>query len=278
MRARLCAAAIAVTACGNASSPGAPRESRGVGEREKAPPPAAGGSLLVMTYNVNYGVAGDAESIRLIAESGADVVLLQETNRAWEEALRGALAHVYRHMAFLHADRRAGGLGFLSRHPIELAGRRDSPIGWFPAWRAIVDGPIGRVQLINLHLRPPSRRGGFVRGYFDSQVERLRETEEYLRTLVSQDLPVILAGDFNEDARGRSLQHLVSLGFESVLDRLRPWQSTWRWQTEMGEVRWQLDHIVLTRPLRATAAWVVDGGASDHVPVLARIERAPDPS
>jgi len=230
-----------------------------------------------MTYNVNYGVAGDAESLRLIEESGADVVMLQETNRGWEEALRGALSHVYQPMAFLHADRRAGGLGFLSRHPIELTERRDSPIGWFPAWRAIVDSPIGKVQLINLHLRPPGRTGGYVRGYFDSQVERLRETEAYL-TLVSKDLPVILAGDFNEDARGRSLQHLISLGFDSVLDRFRPWQPTWRWQTAMGEVRWQLDHIVLTQPLRATAAWVVDGGASDHVPVLARIERGPDPS
>ncbi len=275
MRASLCAAAIAVTACGNGSAPGAPRESSG-GEAERPPPPA-GTSLLVMTYNLNYGVAGDEESIRLIEESGADVVLLQETNQAWEAALRGALSGVYRHMAFLDPDRRAGGLGFLSRHPIQLAETRASPIGWFPAWRAVVDGPIGKVQLINLHLRPPSHRGGPVRGYFESQVDRLRETEEYL-TLVSQDLPVILAGDFNEDARGRSLQHLLSLGFESVLDRFRPWQPTWRWQTAMGEVRWQLDHIVLTRPLRATAAWVVDGGASDHVPVLARIERAADAS
>ena len=116
-----------------------------------------------------------------------------------------------------------------------------------------------------------------MRGYFESQVERLRETEAYL-ALVSNDLPVILAGDFNEDARGRSLQKLMSLGFDTVLDRFRPWQPTWRWQTAMGEVRWQLDHIVLAPPLRATAAWVVDGGASDHVPVLARIERAPDPS
>jgi endonuclease/exonuclease/phosphatase (EEP) superfamily protein YafD len=276
MRASLCAAAIAVSACGNASAPGAPHESTSGGAEAKAPPPADA-SLLVMTYNVNYGVAGDEESIRLIEESGADVVLLQETNQAWEAALRGALSDVYRHMAFLDPGRRAGGLGFLSRHPIQLAETRDSPIGWFPAWRAVVDGPIGKVQLINLHLRPPSRRGGAVRGYFESQVDRLRETEAYL-ALVSKDLPVILAGDFNEDARGRSLQHLLSLGFESVLDRFRPWQPTWRWQTAMGEVRWQLDHIVLTSPLRATSAWVVDGGATDHVPVLARIERAPDPS
>ena len=34
-------------------------------------------------------------------------LLLQETNQAWEAALRGALSHVYRHMAFLDPDRRA---------------------------------------------------------------------------------------------------------------------------------------------------------------------------
>jgi vancomycin resistance protein VanJ len=275
MMARLCATAVAVAACGNGGSGATRSEAVGAGTAVKPEP--ATGSLLLMTYNVNYGLAGDAESIRLIAESGADVVLLQETNPSWEEALRGALADIYQHMEFLHDDRRAGGLGFLSRHPLQLAEVVRSPIGWFPAWRAILDGPLGRIQLINLHLRPPSRRGGVVRGYFDSQAERLRETESHLG-LVSDDMPVILAGDFNEDARGRSLQHLAKLGFQSVLDRFAPWQPTWRWQTPMGEIRWQLDHIVLQGPLEATAAWVVDGGASDHVPVLARIERTRDPS
>ena len=74
MRASLCAAAIAVTACGNASSPGAPRESSAGNDARTAAAPPARASLLVMTYNVNYGVAGDAESLRLIEESGADVV------------------------------------------------------------------------------------------------------------------------------------------------------------------------------------------------------------
>ncbi|HTE50915.1 MAG TPA: hypothetical protein VK698_08605 [Kofleriaceae bacterium] len=45
----------------------------------------------------------------------------------------------------------------------------------------------------------------------------------------------------------------------------------WRWQTPMGMVRWQLDHILTDERLEAEAAWVLDGGASDHVPVLARV-------
>lgn len=242
--------------------------------------PRAGGaqpaatSLVLMTYNVNYGVAGDDETIELIRSAGADVVMLQETNPSWEQALRDRLSDRYQHMAFHHSERRAGGLGFLSRHPIQVGEVRASPIGWFPAWRAVVDTPLGRIQLVNLHLRPPGRDGGsFVRAYFTRQVDRLAETEHHVG-LLDPKLPAILAGDFNEDARGRSLVFLAKRGLDSVLERFHPAQPTWRWQTQMGLVRWQLDHILLGPALRATAAWVMDGGASDHVPVLARIERA----
>src|SRR6185503_16148858 len=73
--------------------------------------------LLVMSYNLNFGAAGDAGTVELIRTGDADVVFLQETNDAWERAIRGRLSDVYPHIAFRHASRRAGGLGFLSRYP-----------------------------------------------------------------------------------------------------------------------------------------------------------------
>jgi endonuclease/exonuclease/phosphatase (EEP) superfamily protein YafD len=243
-----------------------------------APPDKAGGaaraSLLVMTYNVNFGVAGDPDTIELIRSSGADVVLLQETNPSWERALRAGLADRYPHIAFHHSERRAGGLGFLSRHPLELGPVQESPIGWFPAWRAVLEGPLGRIQLLNLHLRPPGRdEGSFVRGYFTSQVPRLTEAEAHAG-LLDPSLPAVVAGDFNEDVRGRSLLYMAGRGLVSALERFHPAQPTWRWQTRLGLVRWQLDHILLGPALRASGAWVIEGGASDHIPVLARIERS----
>ncbi|HWM87400.1 MAG TPA: endonuclease/exonuclease/phosphatase family protein [Kofleriaceae bacterium] len=247
-------------------------EALGGGPSGAARPRASKPSLLLMTYNVNFGTAGDPDTIELIRAAAADVVLLQETNPGWERALRAGLADRYRHMAFHHSPRRAGGLGFLSRHPLELEQLQESPIGWFPAWRAVVDTPLGRIQLLNLHLRPPGRDGGsFVRAYFTRQVERLSETEAHIG-LLDPSLPSVVAGDFNEDARGRSILFLAGRGLDSALERFHPAQPTWRWQTRMGLVRWQLDHILLGPALRATAAWVIDGGASDHVPVLARIE------
>lgn len=248
-------------------------EARGDRPASPAQRPAAR-SMLVMTYNLNYGVAGDRDTIELIRSSDADVVLLQETNPSWEKALREALADRYAHMAFHHSERRAGGLAFLSRHPLSPDRPQESPIGWFPAWRALVDTPLGRIQLVNLHLRPPGRRqGGIVRSYFASQEERLDETRAHVR-LIDPSLPAVVAGDFNEDARGRSLLFLAKRGLESALERFHPFTPTWRWQTRMGLVRWQLDHILVGPALRASAAWVLDGGASDHVPVLARVERS----
>ncbi len=248
-------------------------EARGGGPGAAAPPPKARDSLLVMTYNVNFGVAGDRDTIELIRSSDADVILLQETNPSWEKSLRDALADSDAHMAFHHSARRAGGLGFLSRHPLSPDRLQESPIGWFPAWRAVVDTPLGRIQLLNLHLRPPGRRhGGIVRSYFVSQEERLDETRAHIG-LIDPSLPAVVAGDFNEDARGRSILFLARRGLESALERFHPSTPTWRWQTRIGLVRWQLDHILVGPALRASAAWVLDGGASDHVPVLARVER-----
>ena len=279
---------LLAAACGGAPRESGPR-SDATPERRPTPDPALTSSadpapdpapreqpdapgLLVMTYNVNFGTAGDPEILELIAGSGADLVLLQETTPRWEKALRQALARRYPYMAFLPSARRAGGLAFLSRHPLEPREAGRSPIGWFPAWRAIAHTPIGPVQLLNLHLRPPGTDGGsYLRGYMTSQEDRLRETRAHLE-LVDPDLPTIIAGDFNEDSRGRSLRHLAERGFDGALERFRPFQHTWRWQTAMGTIRWQLDHILAGPRLEATDAWVLQGGGSDHLPVLARVE------
>src|SRR5690606_32923045 len=157
---------------------------------------------------------------------------------------------------------------FLSRHPLEPGKRNASPIGWFPAWRATLRSPLGPIQLVNLHLRPPGRDGGsYVRGYVTSQEARLTETRAP-PGLLDGPAPASIAGDLHEGARGRSLRHPAELGDQSALDRLHPMRPTWRWTTRMGVVRWQLDHILCGGELRATDAWVIEGGASDHVPVL----------
>src|SRR3954470_14387070 len=70
--------------------------------------------VRVMTYNVNFALAGDPPGIDAIRAGGADVVFLQETTPQWAAALHQAFDVNYPEMGFAHAPG-AGGLGVLSR-------------------------------------------------------------------------------------------------------------------------------------------------------------------
>lgn len=230
----------------------------------------------VLTYNVNYGLAGDPASIAAIRRSDADVVLLQETNEAWEAALRAGLADRYPFMAFRHCCG-AGGLAVLSRHPVIDGGTSHPRFAWFPAWRLIVRTPLGPVQILNVHLRPGvSDSGSWVSGTWTTPRVRVREIAAHARAL-DRSIPTLVAGDLNEGASGHAVAWLEARGLTSVLPRTSSSsQSTWRWPTPVGTLRLQLDHLLHDERLRPVAARVIRAGRSDHFPVLARFERATD--
>jgi len=226
-----------------------------------------GPSLKVMTYNVNFGIPGDAETIRVIRESGADVVFLQETNRAWQEELEATTAELYGHRAFHHWGG-AGGLGVLSRLPIEDGGLiHPEGDGWFPGWRLIVTTSFGRVQVLSVHLHPPVSEGGsFVAGYFTTSSVRKGEMERFLSRL-DPALPTLIVGDFNE-ADGQAIRFLAARGFKSALPEFKPNADTWHWPTSVMTFRDRLDHIVYDPRLVPLAADVIYQGRSDHFPVI----------
>lgn len=231
-------------------------------------------ALKVMSYNVNFGLPGDEAGLAAIRDGGADLVVLQETTPAWETAIRARLADRYPHMAFHHCCG-AGGLALLSRHPFEDAGVLPAVDGgWFPAWRTIADTPVGRVQVLAVHLRPPVSDGGsVVAGYFSTPKVRRAEIEAFAATL-DPALPTLVVGDFNEPEDGSAVRFLARFGLQSVLPEFHPGADTWRWTTSLGTVHSQLDHIVYDDRLAPLDARVVRTGRSDHWPVIAVFERA----
>ncbi|HEX6766898.1 MAG TPA: hypothetical protein VF103_15490, partial [Polyangiaceae bacterium] len=63
--------------------------------------PAAGEQTLsVLSYNLNYGLAGDAPTLEALAARPSDLVLLQETTPEWETALRARFESEYPFIAF----------------------------------------------------------------------------------------------------------------------------------------------------------------------------------
>jgi endonuclease/exonuclease/phosphatase family metal-dependent hydrolase len=222
-----------------------------------------------MTYNVNYGLEGDPAAIEAIRGEASDLVLLQETTPGWERALRAGLAQSHPHMEFRHF-RGAGGLAALSRHPIS-GGEVIAPPrgGWFPAWRFEVESPLGRLQVLNVHLRPQlSESGSFVSGYFTTPGVRHSEMTKYFAHL-DPSLPTLVTGDFNEGRRGLAIGYLKRRGFESALAQFDG-GSTWRWPTSVGTVSAELDHIVYRAPLEPLEVRVIAAGRSDHLPVVGR--------
>jgi endonuclease/exonuclease/phosphatase (EEP) superfamily protein YafD len=236
------------------------------GREPKAPQPGRK-HVKLLSYNVNYGLAGDAESVAVIGAADADVVLLQETSERWEAVLRDQLAPRYPHMSFRHCCL-AGGLAVLSKYAFEDGDYLPTEHGWFPAWRVVVDSPIGPLQLLNVHLRPQiSDSGSVVSGYFTTPAVRQAEIREHFPTL-DPNLPTVVMGDFNEGSSGRAVVYLEQRGFKSALTQFAGEQDTWRWSTSVGEVRTQLDHMVYDPRLEPLDVYVVQGGRSDHLPVM----------
>jgi endonuclease/exonuclease/phosphatase (EEP) superfamily protein YafD len=231
-----------------------------------------GPRVTIMTYNVNFGLAGDLHGIDAIREGGADVVLLQETTAEWERVIRDELSDDYPHMLFRHCCR-AGGLAFLSRYEIDDHDYVASIEGLFPAWRVVVHSPVGPLQVLNVHLRPPiSDTGSVVSGYWSTPPVRHSEISQF-HGLLDPDIPAVIAGDFNEGRTGRAVDFLRDRGYDDTRPSNGP--HTWRWKTSVGTLRSALDHIVHDRALVVVDSRVIRRGRSDHLPVVATFAAAP---
>jgi len=219
--------------------------------------------FLLKTYNVNFGLAGDPDTLAAVGAGAPDLVLLQETTPEWEQALRAAYGAAYPHQDFIE-EPGAGGLGVLSRHPFVTDEILVSPAGWFPAWLLTVRTPTGAVQVLQVHLKPPyAERGGWFVGYWSTPRERRLEIEAYLPYL-DPALPTVVCGDFNERG-GPALDAALAVGLRDALPR---GEDTWRWRVAGIELEAPLDHVLYFGGLRPLSAEVQLLGRSDHLPVL----------
>jgi endonuclease/exonuclease/phosphatase family metal-dependent hydrolase len=232
-------------------------------------------TLTVLTYNVNYGTAGDLSTIEAIETAGADLVFLQETNKAWQRAAAQRLAARYPHQHWHHQPL-AGGQAVLSKRPFAVRAVLPSPTRWFPALRVVAESPLGPLQILAVHLHPPiTEDGSWVRGYFGTDAERRTEIKAFTAAL-EPGLPTLVLGDFNEGTGGTTMRWLEQRGLRTVLPEYAPAARTWRWLVGFGLflLTAQFDHIVYDQSLEPLAARVLRAGRSDHLPVRAVFTRA----
>jgi endonuclease/exonuclease/phosphatase (EEP) superfamily protein YafD len=226
--------------------------------------------LRVLTHNLGRLSPTSPRFAAVLDQLRPDVALLQECvpeGDAAELTVPGWFTH-YAHQMCL-----------LSKHPIVSAEERDRTDVWARGGSGAIvlytiETPIGRVQLLNLHLETPrdsliALRHGDVREAEDNLAQRTWESQLAREWADRATEPVIVGGDLN-------------MTEESALYR-----STWRGFTNaFGEAglgygdtkstRWygaRIDHILLARGWECTNAWVGPETGSDHTPMIAEIRR-----
>jgi endonuclease/exonuclease/phosphatase family metal-dependent hydrolase len=224
----------------------------------------------VLTWNVHGSEKPDVAALATaIASERPDVVVLQEIRKRQAEALARSLRMRYT-WALKHAPYtmamwwRAEGMAIMTPHLLDAAGHTEvsehQPVrSWrrrIAQWALVGRADRSLAMVVNLHLSPHPELADERR----AEAARVRD----LVGRIADDLPAVVAGDFN-DADDPS----VIAGLPG-LEHLRPAPSN------PADAPFQvLDHVLL--PIDATdVAVTVPGGGpewaqvSDHLPVTVR--------
>jgi endonuclease/exonuclease/phosphatase family metal-dependent hydrolase len=237
--------------------------------------PSAGAfHFAIATYNLNNDDGANPYTLDAIGLTNADIVCLQEVTELWRTAIEARYVGSFPYRLFkIDEGGGAAGLGVLSRFPIRDGGWHAGPNGWHPAWHYLVETPNGTFKILNAHLRMATgQHGNALQSYLRSRTDH----EFEIRLFLSQNtdaVPTLVVGDLNEGSRGAAVRYLERSGFRNALPLYHPEEPTWRYRRWLVfQFTQELDHILFDASFVPIDAWVVEGGASDHLPVVARLE------
>jgi endonuclease/exonuclease/phosphatase family metal-dependent hydrolase len=242
----------------------------------RAPDPGAF-HFTLQTYNLNNDASGDLDTLAAIGQASADIICLQEITATWQAVIEPRYDALYPyHMFKIDETGGAAGLGILSRYPVRDGGWHAGPNGWHPSWYYLVDTPHGTFKILNTHLRNATgQNGNTIQSYFRTPADHLYEIEVFTNAGSQPAMPMLVVGDFNEGPTGAAVEYLEGIGFQNVLPLFHPGQPTWRYGRSVGgQFTQELDHILFDPSFEPLDAWVVNAGASDHIPVVAHLEAA----
>ena len=237
-----------------------------------------GSSFRVLTYNVKYGRGDVSAIIREIDAARPDLVLIQDA----AQAMNGPLGTFLNHMTV----RSFGQYVIASRLPIS-----DAQVRWisFPGaqhscLRCSVHIGGREIAVYDVHLLTPrdglaALRSRDENGIGELQLNaasRLVQARRLAEQVVGESVPVIVAGDLNAPGPSIVCQTLRQAGLHDGFE-----QGGWGYgytyghTTRLAHSYVRIDHIMLSRELRAERCWTGGAGGSDHRPVIADVTLAP---
>lgn len=248
---------------------------------------AAGGTaqpakrtFTVATFNVNWGNPNLEEVVKVISQSQADLVALQEINDVSQRYLRSRLAGRYPHMKFRLPTGRylAAGFGFLSKILLEGFRYVEAKHGLFGTWICHARPAGRRLQIVNVHLTPfsPPGRGGLAAAWQTlADVEDTHDKEiRHVHDALSKNLPAIVLGDFNSPSPLAAPQFLAKRGFTdsfAAVTKAPDRHPTWHWRLGKVNLAFRLDYIFHNKDISTLESRLVRTNASDHNVLVSRL-------
>ncbi|AUY54516.1 endonuclease/exonuclease/phosphatase family protein [Streptomyces sp. CB01881] len=214
------------------------------------------GDWTVVSHNVAAANTDPQSTVKLLKESGAQIVALQELAGKPLRGYESGLADAYPYHVV------EGTVGLWSKYPVSGVSVVDIKMGWTRAFRAQVATPQGPVAVYVAHL--PSVRlkaeGGFTVNQRDASAQALGDAIE------AEPLKkVLLLGDLNGTMNDRSLAPVTS--------QMRSAQGAagdgfgFSWPASFPMAR--IDQIMSKGGLRPTDSRTLGRDGSDHLAVAA---------
>ncbi|MET8825555.1 endonuclease/exonuclease/phosphatase family protein [Streptomyces sp. NPDC004610] len=221
-------------------------------------PEAAPGELVVVQHNVSDENPDPAGTARALADAEPDLIALEELVPPALEVYRRTLAADYPHHAV------SGTVGLWSRHPLSEVRPLDiKPEGITEPWnrglRALVSTPRGELAAYVAHL-PSIRVGasGLASAWRDESARRLGAAIS-----AERQERVLLLGDLNGTVDDRGMSPLTA--------RLDTPERGFAFSFPASFPVARIDQV-LTRSATVTHIGTLPPTASDHLPVVARID------
>jgi endonuclease/exonuclease/phosphatase (EEP) superfamily protein YafD len=230
-----------------------------------------GDSLSLLTSNVLMSNRNPAALQDVIARCRPDVVLLLETDQWWEDQLD----HVDRHYPYSVKCpiNNTYGMHLYSKLPLIEPEVRFLIHSDVPSIRTQIRLPSGReIHFYGMHPKPPGRpnRKGEIRGSAPRDAELVQIAYE-IRNL---DVPVIVAGDFNDVAWSHTTRRFqrISRVLDPRIGRglFNSFHASYPW------LRFPLDHLFHSRHFALMDFARQPHIGSDHFPIYATLSLEPE--
>lgn len=240
-----------------------------------APPPAAAdadprGSILVMSANLLGTSRSDEEVLAQIAVHRPDVIVFQEVRPGSLARLAAALGDRYESAAAPREH--LFGAATFSRLPFSRPAEAVMPSDGrdLPQLMVWVDWLGDDLCIWNIHLHSPVGRSQVA-----GQARLSWEMGQVLDNRAAEDVPTIIAGDFNAPWRAMPLDALRQRGYREAhrVAGTGPgasWPARGLLSLPPGI---RIDHAAFSPGLACVEAWVGEATSSDHRPIFARFVR-----